>query len=141
MDFLVVAIPVVVVVVGIIFVIVMLSDSKRYVKNMDTASQLELEKNKEAALEEVRKIKARGFIPENLSDTKKENEIDLNSKVNTQAQEIEKLRAELEKLKKSSRNSGITNIITEKKSIIDFSKESLVRGLITKEYLQKKDRR
>ncbi|MDO4814521.1 MAG: hypothetical protein Q3988_05425 [Gemella sp.] len=141
MNFLFVAIPVIVAVVGITFVIVMLGDSNKHVKNMDTASQLELERNKEAALEEVKKIKARGFVPEESVETTEETEIDLNSKVNTQAEEIEKLRAELEELKKNARNSGVVNIVSEKKSIIEFSKESLVRGLVTKEYLQKKDRR
>ncbi|MBF0710264.1 MULTISPECIES: hypothetical protein [unclassified Gemella] len=135
MNFLFVAIPVIVVLVGLIFVIVMFSDSNKHVNNMDTARQLELERNKEAALEEVRKLKNREFTLEENS-----NEMDdLNSKVNTQAEEIEKLRAELEELRKNSQKKEISNIV-ENKSILNFSKTNIVKGLITKEYLEKKGR-
>lgn len=141
MDFLLVAVPVIILVVGIIFAIVMLSDSNRHVKNMDTASQLELERNKEAALEEIRKIKARGFVPEDCLEKEVSAQDDLSAKVNTQAEEIEKLRTELEKLKKNSKNNNASIVTSEKESKLNFSKENLVRGLITKEYLQKKNRR
>lgn len=141
MDFLFVAIPVIVVVVGLTFAIVMFSDSNRHVKNMDTASQLELERKREEALEEIRKIKARGFVPEEESPEKSDNtKDDLNTKVNAQADEIEKLRAELEELKKNNRAQESYKL-TEKNNILNFSKENIVRGLIAKEYLPKKDRR
>lgn len=141
MDFLFVAIPVIVVVVGLTFVVVMFSDSNRHVKNMDTASQLELERKREEALEEIRKIKARGFLPEEESPEKSDNtKDDLNTKVNAQADEIEKLRAELEELKKNNRAQESYKL-TEKNNILNFSKENIVRGLIAKEYLPKKDRR
>lgn len=141
MNFLLVAIPVIIVVVGLIFVVVMFSDSNRHLKNMDTASQLELERKKEEALEKVRKLKERGFVP--VEEPKNENlsQEDLNSKVNNQAEEIEKLKAELEKLKKNSKSKNISAVVSEKNLKLNFSKDSLVRGLITKEYLQKKNKR
>lgn len=141
MEFLFVAIPVIVVVVGLTFAVVMFSDSNRHVKNMDTASQLELERKREEALEEIRKIKARGFVPEEESPEKSDNtKDDLNTKVNAQADEIEKLRAELEELKKNNRAQESYKL-TEKNNLLNFSKENIVRGLIAKEYLPKKDRR
>lgn len=141
MNFLLVAIPVIIVVVGLIFVVVMFSDSNRHLKNMDTASQLELERKKEEALEKVRKLKERGFVPVEEPESENLSQEDLNSKVNNQAEEIEKLKAELEELKKNSKSKNISAVVSEKNLKLNFSKDSLVRGLITKEYLQKKNKR
>lgn len=146
MSFLFVAIPVIIVVVGVSLAFVFLSDSKKHVSRMDTEQQNNLEKMRQEALQEVDKLKSRSNKSIHSADSEVVDVNEVNKKIEDQSEEIERLKKELAKLKSSKTtdsNLGIANINLSDNSTsqLVFSRENIVRGLITKEYLPRKNRR
>lgn len=146
MSFLFVAIPVIIVVVGVSLAFVFLSDSKKHVSRMDTEQQNNLEKMRQEALQEVDKLKSRSNKSIHSVDSEVVDVNEVNKKIEDQSEEIERLKKELAKLKSSKTtdsNLGIANINLSDNSTsqLVFSRENIVRGLITKEYLPRKNRR
>lgn len=158
MSFLLFAAPIIFIIFLIIFVMVFSSDSKRYQRKLDNTKQMELDRARQSALktvEEIRRLK-QGSTPETtdyhvhekskaLSEQKEDARKQVVSKQDSNNSTIN----EYQKYYNENYNKGQNKFakqrqfqsqtITERseKKLV-FSKENLVRGLIAKEYLNRK---
>lgn len=143
MEFLLFAIPIIIIVIGGIVLTVVLSDSNKHIKKLDTSSKLELEKLRRETMEQIRKLKNKEYVPEKeiTFDNKsfEENIKEQNKKVLELEKQLTEYKNTLKntntKLREVDYNFDNTN---EKKLI--FNKQNLVRGIIAKEYLNRKRR-
>ena len=144
MSFLIFAAPIIFIIIFAIFVIVFASDSKRYRKNLDNSKQMELDNAREQALkavEEMKRIKEKTL--ENQQVYKEdiyEQQVD-SSTVNKYQQYYNENYNRGKNRFDIQRNFQQTSIKQEDTKKLEFSKESLVRGILANEYLNRNTRR
>lgn len=154
MSFLIFAVPIVVIIIFVIFLTVFLSDSKKYKKNLDNSKQVELDRAREAALKRVKSITEANLNPKSKEtntfevesssllgkrdETPKEN-ISQQSTFNQYEEYYKKNYQNRTQSLKSQELSSNNNDNKVKK--LEFSKKNLVKGLIAKEYLNRKKSR
>ena len=144
MSFLIFAAPITFIIIFAIFVIVFASDSKRYRKNLDNSKQMELDNAREQALkavEEMKRIKEKTL--ENQQVYKEdiyEQQVD-SSTVNKYQQYYNENYNRGKNRFDIQRNFQQTSIKQEDTKKLEFSKESLVRGILANEYLNRNTRR
>ncbi|MGX7068575.1 crotonobetainyl-CoA--carnitine CoA-transferase [Gemella bergeri] len=156
MTFVLFAVPIIFIVILIIFATVILSDSNKYKKHLNNASQIELDKAREFALrtmEEIKKIRSeydaqKSLNEQNLPNTNREPKKEFASIKGKTLQQQRTLNKYEEYY--NEKHHGTKNILSEpinndwlskevysKKLVL--SKENIVRGLIAKEYLNRKN--
>ena len=123
---------------------VLSSDSKSYMKNMDTSTQLELEKKRKEVQEEIAK-KIANAAQNKLQNTQKTTRSSKKMPVKQNPDIPVVNRYEKYLKQRQIENIGRKEYPTEKslssnnKTLV-FSKENIIRGLITKEYLNRPNR-
>lgn len=162
MSFLLFAAPIIFIIFLIIFVMVFSSDSKRYQRKLDNTKQMELDRARQSALktvEEIRRLK-QGSTPKTtdyhvhgkskaLSEQKENARKQVVSKIDVQNDVHSSTFNEYQKYYNENYNKGQNKfakqrqfqsqtVIKRNEKKLVFSKENLVRGLIAKEYLNRK---
>ena len=144
MSFLIFAAPIIFIIIFAIFVIVFASDSKRYRKNLDNSKQMELDNAREQALkavEEMKRIKENTLEnPQVYKEDIYEQQVD-SSTVNKYQQYYNENYNRGKNRFDIQRNFQQTSIKQEDTKKLEFSKESLVRGILANEYLNRNTRR
>ena len=157
MSFLIFAAPIIFIIIFAIFAVVFASDSKRYRKNLDNSKQMELDNAREQALkavEEMKRIKEAAKNGLNNSEFKEktlenqqvykediyEQQVD-SSTVNKYQQYYNENYNRGKNRFDIQRNFQQTSIKQEDTKKLEFSKESLVRGILANEYLNRNTRR
>ncbi|MBU0278108.1 MULTISPECIES: hypothetical protein [unclassified Gemella] len=131
MNFLILSIPIILIILSLIVVFVLSTDSNKHLKNLDTNNKLKLERLRELALEEVNKIK-------NINTNKKTSLVEKNNEY--QKNILNKLNVEKEnRLGNYSidtiNKNKVSNVTSNKNSKkIIFTKKNIVRGIIAREY-------
>lgn len=164
MSFLIFAAPIIFIIIFVIFVMVFASDSKKYRKNLDNSKQMELDRARENALkavEEMRRIK-QNSQNQNSEEIKRQehekSEVLVEQKEQARKSVITKEKVleqeqpvvnEYQKYYNENYTKGRNKFAkqreftipesseTEGKRLV-FSKGNLVRGLIAKEYLNRR---
>ncbi|AME09260.1 MULTISPECIES: hypothetical protein [Gemella] len=158
MTFVLFAVPIIFIVILIIFAAVFLSDSKKYKKRLNNSKQIELDRAREFALktiEEIKKIRSgydaqKSLSRQNLPNTNREPKKEVATikrktlqqqrTLNKYEQYYNKKHNETKKtLFEPINNTRLSKEVYSKKLV--YSKENIVRGLIAKEYLNRKNTR
>lgn len=151
MSFLIFAAPIIFIIIFVIFIAVFSSDSKKYRRNLDNNTQMQLDAARENALkvmEEIKRIKNNSNYSNGTSST-------ASSSVRTSVQTVSEQNNQstenayqqyynnhynrgTSKFRQQRNFQNINNSVAGDTPTLVFSKENLVRGLIAKEYLNKK---
>ena len=157
MSFLIFAAPITVIIIFAIFVIVFVSDSKRYRKNLDNSKQMELDNARSQALkavEEIKRIKEANGKDSNALRSRQsslseqqvyeediyEQQVDSPSINKYQQYYNENYNRGKNKFS-MQRNFDNTNVVQNNSKKLEFTQENIVRGLIANEYLNRNSRR
>lgn len=131
MNFIVFTIPLIFIIISVIFVIVFFGDSKKYLTNLDTQKQIELENLRKKVIDSIKN--------KNIS-TLHHQDIVL-EKINQQSEEISNLQNQLKTFKKNKHKIVVPKEIkTSNRYMIEINQKNLIRGLITREYIKPKRR-
>ncbi|MGX7111737.1 hypothetical protein [Gemella cuniculi] len=158
MSFVFFALPISFIIIFVIFLTVVVSDSKKYRRNLDNAKQVELDRAREQALKTVEQIKSKikfDSVTENIGTnpvTRKTEKLDsehntINSRFDTQEEQATVNQYQQYYNKNRSRfkeQYDFQDFQAQENNEKDiptlvFSKENMVRGLIAKEYLNKRE--
>lgn len=126
-------IPIAIFIIFSIFIFVKFSNSNKHLENMDTQSKLELERLRKEVIEKIRnknnKSDSELLSYEELFQEAKQNQKDIaqlqNIIKNYHAKKYEEINDSQDEIKAGS---------------LVFNKENLVRGIIAKEYLERRKR-
>ncbi|MBF0714922.1 hypothetical protein [Gemelliphila palaticanis] len=126
-------IPIAIFIIFSIFIFVKFSDSNKHLDNMDTQSKLELERLRKEVID---KIKNKNI---NSSETESNYE-----QLMSEVKKNQKETSELQNIIKNYHNKKYEYVENKKEESfsnrLSFNKDNLVRGLIAKEYLDRKKR-
>lgn len=147
MSFLIFAAPIIFIIIFVIFIAVFSSDSKKYRRNLDNNKQMQLDEARENALKAVEKIRRN----KNESNYSNGTSSTASSTVRTSVQTVSEQNNQstlntyqeyynrgTSKFRQQRNFQNINNSVAGDTPTLVFSKENLVRGLIAKEYLNKK---
>ena len=151
MSFLIFAAPIIFIIIFVIFIAVFSSDSKKYRRNLDNNKQMQLDEARENALKAVEKIRRN----KNESNYSNGTSSTASSTVRTSVQTVSEQNNQstlntyqeyynkhynrgTSKFRQQRNFQNINNSAAGDTPTLVFAKENLVRGLIAKEYLNKK---
>lgn len=147
MSFLIFAAPIIFIIIFVIFIAVFSSDSKKYRRNLDNNTQMQLDAARENALkvmEEIKRIKNNSNYS-NVTSSTARTSVQTVSEQNNQSTENayqqyynNHYNRGTSKFRQQRNFQNINNSAAGDTPTLVFSKENLVRGLIAKEYLNKK---
>ena len=141
MSFLIFAAPIIFIIIFVIFIAVFSSDSKKYRRNLDNNKQMQLDEARENALkavEQIRRNKNESNYSNGTSSTASST-VNNQSTLNTYQEYYNKhYNRGTSKFRQQRNFQNINNSAAGDTPTLVFSKENLVRGLIAKEYLNKK---
>ena len=159
MEFLLFAIPIIILILVIIIFSVLNSDSKKYLSKLDNQKQIELEKLKQETISKIKKLKNENnsSLKQQLVDKNIEEQKKLLETIKKQTQVIDNTVEAVNKYKEylltneKKENKKLEHITVDNNykfeekqtSKLAFNSKNLVRGIIANEYLTRKtkDRR
>ena len=151
MSFLIFAAPIIFIIIFVIFIAVFSSDSKKYRRNLDNNKQMQLDEARENALKAVEQIRRN----KNESNYSNGTSSTASSSVRTSVQTVSEQNNQStenayqqyynnhykkgkSKFRQQRNFQNINSGTVGETPTLIFSKENLVRGLIAKEFLNKK---
>ena len=147
MSFLIFAAPIIFIIIFVIFIAVFSSYSKKYRRNLDNNTQMQLDAARENALkvmEEIKRIKNNSNYS-NVTSSTARTSVQTVSEQNNQSTENayqqyynNHYKKGKSKFRQQRNFQNINSGTVGETPTLIFSKENLVRGLIAKEFLNKK---
>ncbi|MBF0713914.1 hypothetical protein HZY83_04365 [Gemella sp. GH3] len=140
--------PIITLIISAIVIGVYFSDSNKHKKRLNNNESARLEQLRKEVIKNINAIKSMNKTKEDLNNENINLQKNLISAINKQSQEINKFSDDLKNYRNSIASNYNKEIIVENSNIktynnnkLIFNKNNIVRGLITSEYIERKNNR
>lgn len=129
----------IIIIIAITIASIYFSDSNKYKKKLSNNEQIKLEQLREEVIKRIKDIKSTN--KNELNDENIKLQKDLISTIKKQSKEIQGLTDSLRNYKDDMNLKHRKQIIKDKNINLVFNQKNIIRGLITTEYIERKNRR